>query len=96
MKNLRPHLKGKVFLLQARLWPGGWVEVKLYPFLTTALERAEWSAACPGRTLPPEKTRYSLYRRLGGPQGWSGRAENLAPPGFDPRIVQPVVSRYSD
>ena len=41
--------------------------------------------------LPPGKTRYPLYRRLGGPQGWSGRgAENLAPPpGFDPRSVQP-------
>ena len=37
-----------------------------------------------------------VYRRLGGPQGRSGRAENLAPPGFDPRNVQPVVSRYTD
>ena len=39
----------------------------------------EWSAARPGRTLPPGKTRYPLYRRLGGPQGRSGRAENLVP-----------------
>ena len=37
----------------------------------------EWSAARPGRTLPPGKTRYPLYRRLGGPQGRSGREENL-------------------
>ena len=58
--------------------------------------RGEWSAASPGRTLPRGKIRYPLYRRLGGPQGWSGRAENLAPPGFDPRTVQPVVSRYTD
>ena len=43
--------------------------------MTAALERGEWSAARPGRTLPPEKTRYPLYRRLGGPQGRSGRAE---------------------
>ena len=41
-------------------------------------------------------TRYPLYRRLGGLQGRSGRAENLAPPGFDPRTIQPVVSRYTD
>ena len=27
----------------------------------------------PGRSLPPEKTRYPLYRRLGGPQGGSGQ-----------------------
>jgi hypothetical protein len=26
---------------------------------------------------------------------WTG-AENLAPPGFDPGTVQPVVSRYTD
>ena len=41
--------------------------------------RGEWSAACPGHTLPLGKTRYPLYRRLGWPQGWSGRAENLIP-----------------
>jgi hypothetical protein len=58
--------------------------------MTTALEGGEWSAARPGRSLPPGKTRYPLYRRLGGLQGRSGRAENLAPPGFDPRTVQPV------
>ena len=59
--------------------------------MTAALEGGEWSAARPDHTLPPEKTRYPLYRRLGGPQGRSGRAENLAPLGFDPRTVQPVV-----
>jgi len=32
--------------------------------------------------LPPGKARYTLYRRLGGPQGrWTG-AENLAPTGI--------------
>ena len=64
--------------------------------MTTAIEAGEWSAARPGRTLLPRKTRYPLYRRLGGPQGRSGRAENLTPPGFDPRTVQPVVSHYTD
>ena len=33
-------------------------------FMTTALEGGEWSAARPGRTLPPGKTWYPLYRRL--------------------------------
>ena len=59
--------------------------------MTAALEGGEWSAARPGRTLPPGKTRYPLYRRLCGPQSRSGRAENLAPPGFDPRTVHPVA-----
>jgi hypothetical protein len=29
--------------------------------------------------LPPEKTRYPLYRRLGGPQGRSGRVRKISP-----------------
>ena len=33
--------------------------------MTTALERGEGSALRPGRSLPPGKTRYPLYRRLG-------------------------------
>jgi len=48
-------------------------------------------------TLPPGKTRYPLYRRLGGPQGQSGQVRKISPTsGFDPRIVQPVASRYTD
>ena len=30
--------------------------------------------------LPPGKTRYPLYRRLGGPQGRSGRVRKFSPP----------------
>ena len=29
--------------------------------------------------LPPGKTRYPLYRRLGGPQGLSGRMKKISP-----------------
>ena len=47
--------------------------------MTAALEGGEWSAARPGRTLPPRKTRYPYYRRLGGSQGRSGRVQNLIP-----------------
>jgi len=64
--------------------------------MTAALEGGEWSAARPGRTLPPGKTRYPLYRRLDGPQSRSGRAENIVPTGIRSRTVQPVVSRYTD
>jgi len=43
------------------------------------------------------KTRYPLYRRLGGHQGWSGRVQKISPPSvFDPRTVQPVASGYTD
>ena len=61
--------------------------------MTAALEGGEWSAASPGRTLPPGKTWYPFYRRLGGPQGRSGRAEKLVPTGIRSQTVQPVVSR---
>jgi len=47
--------------------------------------------------LPPGKTRYPLCRRLGGPQGRSGRVRKISPaPEFDPRTVQPLASRYTD
>jgi hypothetical protein len=47
--------------------------------------------------LPRGKTRYPLYRRLGGPQGRSGRVRKISPPpGFDPRTVQSVASLYTD
>jgi hypothetical protein len=47
--------------------------------------------------LPPEKTRYQLYRRLGGPQGRFGQVRKISPsPGLDPQTVQPVASRSTD
>jgi len=47
--------------------------------------------------LPPGKTRYPLYRRLGGLQGQSGRVRKISPPTkFDLRTVQPVASRCTD
>ena len=59
--------------------------------MTTALEGGEWSAACPCCTLSPGKTQYPFYRRLGGPQGRSGWAENLVPTGIQSRTIQPVA-----
>ena len=65
--------------------------------MTTALEEGEGSASRPGRSLPPGKSRYPLYRRLGGSQGRSGQVRKISPPpGFDSRTVQPVASRYTD
>jgi len=48
-------------------------------------------------TLGPGKTRYPLYRRLGGTQGRSGWVWKIPPlPIFDPRTVHPVAIRYTD
>ena len=44
--------------------------------------------------LLPGKTRYKLYRRLGGSQGRSGRVRKISPPlRFVFRAVQPLASR---
>jgi len=65
-------------------------------FHDRSTRRGECSAARPGRNLLPGHTRYPFYRRLGGPQGRSGRAEYLVPTGIRSRTVQSVVSHYTD
>jgi hypothetical protein len=49
--------------------------------LTTALD-----GVCDQRhalaDLPPGKTRYQIYRRLGGPQAWSGMLRKMSPTGI--------------
>ena len=67
------------------------------PFHNHGTRRGEGSVSRPGRSLPPGKTRYPLYRRLGGPQGRSWKVGKISPPtGIRSRTVQPVVSRYTD
>ena len=67
--------------------------------MTAALEGSEWSAARPGRNLPPGKDTEHIVQKAGWAPGpvWTGE-KSRPPPGFDPRTVQPVdvVSRYTD
>jgi hypothetical protein len=60
--------------------------------------RRRWVVNATSRPLYPGKgTRYPLHRRLGGPQSRSGLVRKIfPPPGFDPRAVQPIASRYTD
>jgi len=60
--------------------------------------RRGWGVSVTPRPLfTPGKTRYPLYRRLGGLQSRSGQVRKISsPPGFDPQTVQPVVRRYTD
>jgi hypothetical protein len=45
----------------------------------------------------PQKTQYPLYRRLGGPRGWSGWVQKISPsPGFDPWTDQSIASHYTN
>ena len=47
-------------------------------------------------TLPPGKTWYPSIGGWVGPRASLDRWKILPPPGFDPRTVQPVASRYKD
>jgi len=64
--------------------------------MTTALGGGEGSTPRPGR-FTPGKDPVPIVQEAGWAPGpvWTG-AENLAPTGFDPRTVQPVVSYYTD
>jgi hypothetical protein len=57
--------------------------------LTLALDGMGGQGHAPA-ALTPGKTRYPLYRRLGGPQGRSGRVRKIWPPptGIRSRTVQ--------
>jgi hypothetical protein len=58
--------------------------------------RVEGSASRPGRLLSQERPGTHLQEAGWAPGPvWIG-AENLAPPGFVPRTVQPVVCHYTD
>jgi len=46
--------------------------------LTSPLRRGGWSPPRPGPFTTPGKTRYQLYRRLGGPQDRSGQVRKIS------------------
>ena len=60
--------------------------------LTSALDGGGWSVPFP-RRFPPPREKYGFHC-IRGPV-WTG-AENLPPPGIDPRTIQPVEVRYTD
>jgi hypothetical protein len=65
--------------------------------LTSALDGGGWSMPHPSHFTSRKETQYPFYRRLGGPQGRSGRVLKISPPpGFDLRTVQPEASRYTN
>jgi hypothetical protein len=66
------------------------------PFLDLGA-RTRWVVSITPRPFSAGNTLYLLYKRLGGPHGLSeGVLKILPPPGFIPRTVQPVASRYTD
>ena len=72
--------------------PDGEQKYSYTPSLTSALDGGGWSTPRTGCFTPGKDPVF--YRRLGGPQGRSGRVRKIfPPPGIDRRTVQPVASR---
>jgi len=66
------------------------------PLLLDHGTRRGWGVM-PWLLFSPGKTRYPLYRRLGGPQGWFEQVwKKMPPPQFDPRTIHPIASCYTD
>jgi len=61
--------------------------------MAATLGEGEWSAARPGRTLTPGKTRYPFTGGSVGPRAGLDGRKNLVPIGIRSRTVQLVVSR---
>jgi len=88
--------KGKVHPRTGHEGPEGEYRYSSTLSLTSTLDGVGGQRHDPA-ALPPGKTRYPTYRKLGGPQCSSERVRKPSPPpGFDPRTVQPVASRYTD
>jgi hypothetical protein len=75
----------------------GWSAIVPEFSLVSALDEGGYPTPHPGRLIPGREKWYSLYNRLGGPQGQSGRLwKFLSQPGLDSWTVQAVASRYTD
>ena len=73
------------------------VEVQLYSFFNLGARWGGWLTPRHGRFTSGKETRYPLYRREGGTQGWSGRVRKiLTPPEFDPRTIHTPAGRCTD
>jgi hypothetical protein len=65
------------------------------PSLTSTLDGSGWSTPRPGR-LTPGKDTVPIVQEAGWAQDRYGRVRKISTlPGFDPRTVQPVASRYT-
>ena len=69
-----------MFPLQALLWPRDWVDVYLYSSMTAALKGVYGQQHTPAILYLRERPGTHCTGGWVGLPGWSGRAENFAPP----------------
>jgi hypothetical protein len=71
--------------------------MQLYSFFNLGTRWGLVFDATPRSFYPRERPGTQLYRRLGWLQGRSGRVQKISPPpGFDPRVVQPIMTCYTE
>ena len=86
-------------LLSWNLTLGQALKSQRYSSILSLTSATDWGVInTTSRPLEPqENSPNPLYRRLGGPQGRSGRVRKISPPQkFYPWTTQPVASRYTD
>ena len=67
------------------------------PFLDHGTRRGRGVSVTPRPLFSPGKDPVPIVQEAGWPQSRSGQVRKISPPpGFDPRTVQPVSSRYTD
>jgi hypothetical protein len=81
-QNIKYSVKGKVKFSRYRpKWPRGWIEVYLYPFLTSALEGGGCSVPRPGRFTPGKDPVPTVQEaEWARPHGRSGPVRKISPP----------------
>ena len=85
--------KGKV---TGPVWPRRWVEVKLYSFMTVALEGGEWSAARPDSTLPRVRLRTHFSGGWVGPRAGLDGRKTSSPPVFYFLLTTLFIIQYTN
>jgi len=89
--------KGKVRPRTGHEGPEGEQRYSSTLSLTSAIDGVGDQRHAPAALPHVKETRFPLYMRLDAPQGQYERGRKISsPPGFDPRNVQPVASRYTD
>ena len=73
------------------------VEAQLNSFLNLGVRWGRFSTPRPGRFTPGTDPVPTVIGGYVGPRtGLEGCGKSRHPPGFDPRTVQPVASRYTN
>ena len=76
--------------------PRGGIEVELYSFFNLGTRLVGGQSHVPA-AFPRERTGTHCIGGWVGPRaGLDGCGKSLPPPGFDPRSVQSLASRYTD